>query len=294
MLKYVLSDTIPLHSPGARAKIRGGPARMDAVNRPVPGRCHGQNMTAAAGGGFFVRVLVFKNEAEIGRAAAMIVASEIIGKPDCVLGLATGSTPIPTYRELIRMNREGLLDFSEARSYNLDEYIGLVPGHPCAYRRFMDEQLFDHINIDRANTHVPCGVGADHEADARAYDAAVEAAGGIDLQILGIGRDGHIGFNEPGEAFVSEAHIATLAETTLDANARFFGKREDVPRQAITLGVRGIMAAKRVILLAVGRDKAKAVAGAVRGNITPWLPASLLQAHGNVQFLLDSEAASEL
>jgi len=224
----------------------------------------------------------------------MIVASEILKKEDCVLGLATGSTPIPTYQEMARMNREGLIDFSKVRSYNLDEYIGLAPDHICSYRRFMNEQLFDHINIDKANTHVPCGIGEDHEADARAYDEAVEAAGGIDLQILGIGHDGHIGFNEPGDEFVSATNIVTLTDMTIDANTRFFEKRDDVPRQAITLGNRNIMAAKRIILLATGKDKAPAIAAAIKGNITPKMPASLLQVHPNVQFLLDEDAASLL
>ncbi len=237
---------------------------------------------------------VYKNAQEVGKAAAMIVASEILKKEDCVLGLATGSTPIPTYQEMARMNREGLIDFSKVRSYNLDEYIGLAPDHICSYRRFMNEQLFDHINIDKANTHVPCGIGEDHEADARAYDEAVEAAGGIDLQILGIGHDGHIGFNEPGDEFVSATNIVTLTDMTIDANTRFFEKRDDVPRQAITLGNRNIMAAKRIILLATGKDKAPAIAAAIKGNITPKMPASLLQVHPNVQFLLDEDAASLL
>ena len=241
-----------------------------------------------------MQVFVYKNEAEVGKAAGMIVASEILKKPDCILGLATGSTPIPTYQEMIRMNKEGILDFSRVRSFNLDEYIGLAPDHVCSYRRFMNEQLFDHINIDKANTHVPCGIGADHEADAKAYDAAVEAAGGIDLQILGIGHDGHIGFNEPGDEFVSGTNIVTLTDMTIDANTRFFEKREDVPRQAITLGNRNIMAAKRIILLATGKGKAKAIAQAIKGDITPKMPASLLQVHPNVQFLLDEDAASEL
>ncbi len=241
-----------------------------------------------------MQVFVYRNEAEVGKAAGMIVASEILKKPDCILGLATGSTPIPTYQEMIRMNKEGILDFSKVRSFNLDEYIGLSPDHVCSYRRFMNEQLFDHINIDKANTHVPCGIGADHEADAKAYDAAVEAAGGIDLQILGIGHDGHIGFNEPGDEFVSGTNIVTLTDMTIDANTRFFEKREDVPRQAITLGNRNIMAAKRIILLATGKGKAKAIAQAIKGNITPKMPASLLQVHPNVQFLLDEDAASEL
>jgi len=237
---------------------------------------------------------VYKDAQEVGKAAAMIVAAEILKKADCVLGLATGSTPVPTYKEMIRMNKEGLIDFSKVRSYNLDEYIGLAPDHVCSYRRFMNEQLFDHINIDKANTHVPCGIGADHEADAKAYDEAVEAAGGIDLQILGIGHDGHIGFNEPGDEFIAGTNIVTLTDMTIDANTRFFEKRDDVPRQAITLGNRNIMAAKRIILLATGAEKANAIAAAIKGNITPKMPASLLQVHPNVQFLLDEGAASLL
>ena len=237
---------------------------------------------------------VYKDAQAVARAASTIVASEILKKADCVLGLATGSTPVPTYKEMIRMNKEGLIDFSKVRSYNLDEYIGLAPEHECSYRRFMNEQLFDHINIDKANTHVPRGNGADHEADAKAYDQAVEAAGGIDLQVLGIGHDGHIGFNEPGDEFVGPTNIVTLTDMTIDANTRFFEKREDVPRQAITLGLRNIMAAKRIILLATGKEKAEAIRRAVKGNIDPQMPASLLQVHPNVQFLLDEGAASLL
>ena len=146
-----------------------------------------------------MQVRIYKDAATVAKAAAAVFADEITKKDGCVIGLATGSTPVPTYQELIRLNKEGVVDFSKVISYNLDEYVGLAPDHPCSYRRFMNEQLFDHINIDKANTHVPCGIGADHEADAKAYDAAVEAAGGIDLQILGIGHDGHIGFNEPGD-----------------------------------------------------------------------------------------------
>ncbi|MDY2601227.1 MAG: glucosamine-6-phosphate deaminase [Eubacteriales bacterium] len=241
-----------------------------------------------------MQVRIYKDAATVAKAAAAVFADEITKKDGCVIGLATGSTPVPTYQELIRLNKEGVVDFSKVISYNLDEYVGLAPDHPCSYRRFMNEQLFDHINIDKANTHVPCGIGADHEADAKAYDAAVEAAGGIDLQILGIGHDGHIGFNEPGDEFVSGTNIVTLTDMTIDANTRFFEKREDVPRQAITLGNRNIMAAKRIILLATGKGKARAIAQAIKGNITPKMPASLLQVHPNVQFLLDEDAASEL
>ena len=226
-----------------------------------------------------MQVFVYKNEAEVGKAAGMIVASEILKKPDCILGLATGSTPIPTYQEMIRMNKEGILDFSKVRSFNLDEYIGLSPEHVCSYRRFMNEQLFDHINIDKANTHVPCGIGADHEADAKAYDAAVEAAGGIDLQILGIGHDGHIGFNEPCDHFPVMTHEVQLTDMTREANKRFFNSIDEVPTAAITMGVGSIMQAKKVLLLAEGPVKKDALEKALYGPICPQMPASILQLH---------------
>ena len=241
-----------------------------------------------------MQIHVFENAAQVGQAAATLIAAQVISKPDSVLGLATGSTPIPTYQELARLNKAGVVDFAKVRSFNLDEYCNLPVEHEQSYHSFMKENLFDHINIDKANTHVPCGIGADHEADAKAYDEAVEAAGGIDLQILGIGHDGHIGFNEPGDEFVGPTNIVTLTDMTIDANTRFFEKRDDVPRQAITLGNRNIMAAKHIILLATGKDKAQAIAAAVKGNITPKMPASLLQVHPNVQFLLDEGAASLL
>ena len=233
-----------------------------------------------------MQVFVYKNAEEVARAAATVFAAEIFKKPDCVL--------VPLYKELARMNHEGLIDFSRVRTYNLDEYVGLDPAHVCSYRRFMNENLFDHINIDKANTHVPCGIGADHEADAKAYDAAVEAAGGIDLQLLGIGHNGHIGFNEPNDVFVYPTNVITLTQSTIDANARFCDSADDVPRQAISLGVGGIMNARRVVLLATGEGKAKAIRDSIKGNIDPKVPASILRAHQNVQFFLDEGAASLL
>jgi len=240
-----------------------------------------------------MQVYVYKTEAEVARAASMVFASEIYRKPDCVIGLATGSTPVPTYQELIRLNREGLLDFSKVRSYNLDEYVGLAEEHPCSYRYFMNEQLFDHINIDKANTHVPCGLG-DVEANAAAYDAAIEAAGGIDLQLLGIGRNGHIGFNEPNTKFIYPTNVIDLTEDTIDANKRFFNSIDEVPRRAISMGVGTIMAARRVILLATGENKADAVSRAVKGPVEPDMIASILRMHPNCQFFVDEAAASKL
>lgn len=232
-----------------------------------------------------MQVFVYKNAEEVARAAATVFAAEIFKKPDCVLGLATGSTPVPLYKELARMNHEGLIDFSRVRTYNLDEYVGLDPAHVCSYRRFMNENLFDHINIDKANTHVPCGIGADHEADAKAYDAAVEAAGGIDLQLLGIGHNGHIGFNEPTDHFPATVHTVALTESTINANARLFERREDVPTQAITMGIGTIMKADKILLIA-GADKKEIVEKAFYGPVTPEVPASVLQLHRNVTVIL--------
>ncbi len=237
---------------------------------------------------------VYRNPEEVARAAAMIFASTLSMKPDAVFGLATGSTPVPTYRELARLNQAGLIDFSRARSYNLDEYVGLAGDHPCSYRYFMNTELFDHINIDKANTHVPCGLG-DVEKNAAEYDRAVEAAGGIDLQLLGIGHNGHIGFNEPNpDKFVYGTNIITLTQSTINANARYFDSADQVPRKAISLGIGGIMHAKRIILLATGKGKAQAIRDSLLGDVTPMMPASILRLHANVQFLLDEEAASLL
>ena len=241
-----------------------------------------------------MQVFIYKNAEEIARAASMIFAAEILKKPDCVIGLATGSTPIPTYQQLIKLNREGVIDFSKVRSYNLDEYIGLPETHDQSYRYFMNDNLFNHINIDKANTQVPCGIGADHAADAAHYDEMIEAAGGIDIQVLGIGNNGHIGFNEPAEVFIRGTHVVDLTESTIDANKRFFANRDDVPRQAITLGMGGIMGAKKVIMLAFGKGKAEAVRDMIKGEIDPKMPASILQLHKDVTLLIDEEAASLL
>ena len=235
-----------------------------------------------------MQVFVYKNAEEVARAAATVFAAEIFKKPDCVLGLATGSTPVPLYKELARMNHEGLIDFSRVRTYNLDEYVGLDPAHVCSYRRFMNENLFDHIHIDKANTHVPCGIGADHEADAKAYDAAVEAAGGIDLQLLGIGHNGHIGFNEPCESFPAAVHPVELTESTIQANSRLFDRVEDVPTRAITMGIGTILKARRILLIA-GADKREIVEKALTGPVTPWVPASVLQLHRDVTVITCGE-----
>ena len=241
-----------------------------------------------------MRIRVFETMQEASIAGAEIIAEAMRGADKFVLGLATGSTPVPMYRELARRNREGELNFAGVHTYNLDEYVGLDGTHPQSFRHFMDTNLFSHINIPMENTHVPCGTGAGRDADARGYDAMIEAEGGIDVQVLGIGNNGHIGFNEPDAVFHRGTHIVDLTESTINANKRFFERREDVPEQAITLGVGGIMGAKKIILLAFGEVKADAVRAMVEGEVDPRCPASILQLHGDVTLLLDKAAASGL
>ena len=224
-------------------------------------------------------VKTFGSSADLAREAAGIIASVIRAKPDCVLGLATGSSPIGTYDELARMHREEGLSFARCTSVNLDEYKGLSGTHPQSYRFFMEEHLFSRVDIDRARTFVPCGTADDPAAECAAYDARLEALGGTDVQLLGIGPDGHIGFNEPGDAFVKETHVVDLDPTTIEANARFFASAAEVPRQALTMGMGGIMGARKIVLVASGAAKKAVLDAAVSGPITPRLPASILQLH---------------
>lgn len=240
-----------------------------------------------------MQVLIFNTAAEVAEAAAMVFASELYKKPELNMGLATGSTPVQLYLQLAEMNAKKLIDFSHAKSFNLDEYEGLEGTHPCSYRYFMDENLFNHINIDKKNTFVPSGIG-DIEKNARDYDSLILEAGGIDLQLLGIGHNGHIGFNEPSDAFVYGTNVVTLTESTLNANARYFEKPEDMPRRAISLGIGGIMSAKRVILLATGEGKARAIRDTVKGEPTAAVPSSALRFHPNTQIFIDREAAGAL
>ena len=241
-----------------------------------------------------MQVHVFKTPEDLAKAAAMVFAAQIAKKPDTVLGLATGSTPVGTYKELIRLNQEGLVDFSEVRTYNLDEYIGLDGTHDQSYRYYMNDNLFNHVNIKMENTHVPCGTGEDPWADARAYDAAVEEAGGIDLQLLGIGHNGHIGFNEPNDKFIFGTNIVELTRSTIDANKIYFASEDEMPKKAISFGVGGIMKAKAVILLALGKGKAQAIRDTVYGEIDPKCPASILKAHPNCIIMVDEAAGSLL
>ena len=226
--------------------------------------------------------------------AAKIIAEVVRRKPDAVLGLATGSTPLATYRELVRMHREDGLDFSRVRTFNLDEYVGLPHEHPQSYHAFMQENLFRHINVPRENIRIPNGLAADVPVECAAYEAAIRAAGGIDLQVLGIGTDGHIGFNEPSSSLASRTRIKTLTARTRSDNARFFGSAGEVPIHVITMGVGTIMDTRQVLMLAFGEAKAKAIADAAEGPVMAMNPASILQMHPVAKCLVDEPAASKL
>ena len=237
-----------------------------------------------------MRIYLEADYAAMSRRAANLIAAEVIRRPNCVLGLATGSTPIGTYENLIARNRAGDLSFREVRTVNLDEYKGLAPTHDQSYRYFMQTNLFDHVDILPENTNVPDGLAADADAECARYDALVASLGYADLQLLGLGRNGHIGFNEPDDHFTKETHVVDLTDSTIDANARFFATRDDVPRQALTMGVGCIMAARRVLLIASGADKADALYNAVCGPISHDCPASILQLHGDVVVVGDKAA----
>jgi glucosamine-6-phosphate deaminase len=227
--------------------------------------------------------------------AARIIARLVREKPDCVLGLATGSTPLATYRELIRLHRDEKLDFSKVTTFNLDEYVGLPPEYPQSYHAFMQEHLFRHINIQPGNTHIPNGMAADIPRECARYEDAIRMTGGIDLQLLGIGTDGHIGFNEPTSSLASRTRIKTLTARTRQDNARFFnGDISQVPMHCITMGVGTIMESRTVVLLAFGANKADAIADACEGPITAMNPASILQMHQIAKVVIDETASTRL
>jgi len=228
------------------------------------------------------------------RIAANIISAQIIMKPDCVLGLATGSSPEGTYAQLVEWYKKGDLDCSQVTSVNLDEYRGLSGDNDQSYRYFMNTHLFDHVNIDKSRTFVPNGLEPDSEKACREYDAVVEATGGVDLQLLGIGHNGHIGFNEPAKEFCKNTQCVDLTESTIEANKRFFEKEEDVPRQAYTMGIGTIMRAKKILLVASGEGKADIIAKAFTGPITPEVPASILQLHNDVTVVCDKAAMSKI
>lgn len=241
-----------------------------------------------------MRIIVKKNYDEMSAAAARIVAGQIYLKPNSILGLATGSTPEGMYKELIRVHKEVGLDFSSVISFNLDEYVGIKESDPNSYHYFMDKHLFNHINIKRENIYVPDGNMVDVEQECKNYDALIEEKGGIDLQILGIGNNAHIGFNEPDVKFEAITHKVKLDEGTIAANARFFASADEVPRHAISMGIKTIMRSRKVILMASGANKAKAVRDAIYGPIRPETPASILQLHQDVTVIVDEDAAKEL
>jgi glucosamine-6-phosphate deaminase len=236
-----------------------------------------------------MRYFEVESYAEMSRKAANLISAQIICKPDSVLGLATGSSPIGTYKLLVDRFKSGDIDFSEITSVNLDEYIGLDPNNENSYRRFMNDNLFSHVNIDAARTFVPDGLAADTDAECQKYDERIKTLGGIDIQLLGIGLDGHIGFNEPCDHFEKSTHVVDLDESTITANARFFESREQVPRQAITMGMGAIMNAKKILLIANGYAKRDILNKAFYGGITPEVPASILQLHPDVTVIFSKQ-----
>ena len=241
-----------------------------------------------------MRLISAKDYDAMSRQAANIIAAQVILKPNCVLGLATGGTPVGTYKELVAKYEAGELDFSAVKTVNLDEYVGLSKDHDQSYAYFMRTNLFDHVNIDQANCNIPSGLTDDPEAECGNYDKLIAALGGTDLQLLGMGPNGHIGFNEPDEVFIPGTHCVKLAESTIDANQRFFASRDEVPRQAYTMGIWGIMQAKKVLMVANGKNKAWAVKEALTGPVTPNVPASILQLHPDFTLVADEEALSLL
>ena len=235
-----------------------------------------------------MRILEAKNYEEMSALAAGVIGAQVLLQPRCVLGLATGSSPIGTYEKLVEAHRAGRLDFSQVRTVNLDEYCGLKPDDPQSYRYFMDTNLFDKVNIKKENTYLPTGIAPDMEAAAARYEALVQELGGADLQLLGIGHTGHIGFNEPCESFPAAVHPVELTESTIQANSRLFDRVEDVPTRAITMGIGTILKARRILLIA-GADKREIVEKALTGPITPWVPASVLQLHRDVTVITCGE-----
>ncbi len=242
-----------------------------------------------------MEVIISKDAESASKKAARYIADVVKRKPNCVLGLATGSTPLPLYQELIRMHKNEGLDFSNIVTFNLDEYLGLANNDPRSYHYFMHENLFAHINVKPENINIPDGVTTDVLAFCEEYERKIKAAGGIDLQILGIGNDGHIGFNEPTSSFASRTRIKTITRETIESNARFFdGDESKVPQHVITMGIGTIMDAANILLLAFGKSKANAVSQTVEGAISAFTPASALQLHKHVKILIDEQAASLL
>ena len=241
-----------------------------------------------------MRIIKVKDYEELSRRAADVIAAVVILKPDCVLGLATGSSPIGTYNVLAEKYQEGVLDFSHVRTVNLDEYCGLDIESSQSYVWFMHHHLFDRINIDPANTHFPDGSEMDEKAACRKYDETLRAMGRVDLQLLGLGPDGHIGSNEPADSFPSGTHKVALHESTIKANGRFFSSEDEVPEYAYTMGIGSIMSARRVLMVVSGKEKASILKQAFAGPVVPQIPASILQFHPDFTLIADEAALSEL
>lgn len=241
-----------------------------------------------------MKIIRTKDYKDMSRKAADIIAAQIIMKPDCVLGLATGSTPIGLYNRLVKRYKKGDLDFSRVSSVNLDEYKGLEPENEQSYDYFMRKYLFDRVNINLENTNVPDGMAQDAEEECRRYEELIDSYGGVDLQLLGMGHNGHIGFNEPGAVFEKMTHCVNLSDRTIEANKRFFASADDVPRQAYSMGIGTIMKAKKILVVVSGEDKAEMLAKAFLGDVTPEVPASILQMHPDVTVVADEAACSKL
>lgn len=236
-----------------------------------------------------MKLIKAKNYEDLSLKTAEVIGGQIKAKPNCVLGLATGSSPLGTYANLSKLCKAGELDFSKVTTVNLDEYVGLDGNDDQSYRYFMDKNLFDLINIDKSKTFVPNGKAADLDGEGLAYDKMIEDLGGIDLQLLGIGVDGHIGFNEPDSVFVAPTHVIDLHESTIKANSRFFASEDDVPKKAITMGMGSIMKAKKILLIANGKNKKDVIEKAINGAVDPMLPASILQLHPDVTVIYSED-----
>lgn len=241
-----------------------------------------------------MRVIKVKDYDEMSRVAAGFISSMVILKPDCVLGLATGGTPEGTYKELIKAYNDGALDFSDVKSVNLDEYHGLASDNDQSYHYYMTDKLFNHINIKKENYYLPNGLAEDTAKECARYDETIKSLGGVDLQLLGIGINGHIGFNEPDKELKKDVHFAKLTDTTIEANSRYFKTFDDIPKHAFTMGVGTIMAARKIVLVASGKSKAEIMPAVINGPITTAVPASLLQLHHDVVIIADEDALSLL
>lgn len=241
-----------------------------------------------------MKIYKAKDYKDMSRKAANIISAQVIMKPNCVLGLATGSTPIGTYDQLVEWYNKGDLDFSEVTTVNLDEYKGLPRTNDQSYYYFMHQHLFDRVNIDPERTNVPNGMEPDAEKECGRYEELIRSLGGVDLQLLGLGHNGHIGFNEPGEAFEKETHCVELTESTIETNKRFFASADDVPKQAYTMGIKTIMQAKKILIVVNGENKADIVERAFFGPVTPEVPASILQLHNDVTLVGDEAALAKI